>query len=298
MADENLLHNMEVDVGSGLEELIQAVDDDALKNYHKAQASYITPPAADTTFISDILREIFYSPFNLGLLAIICFLVYKIVRDRTEVPSVGSQKPIELQLPKIRRDFTIQELRHYDGNQPDARVLLAVNGNVFDVSKGRRFYGPGGPYATFAGRDASRNLATFSVQANNKDDYDDLSDLSAVEMDSVREWEMQFREKYDLVGKLLRKGEQPTNYDDDEEDENIGNNEESSRLPNEPEDFANIQSDGLRERQPNTTATMTESNNLNTQRDIETSNENLVAGSDISLSTMSNSNIARDSTDC
>lgn len=27
-------------------------------------------------------------------------------------------------------------------------------------------------------------------------------------------------EKYDLVGKLLRKGEQPTNYDDEEEDSN------------------------------------------------------------------------------
>ncbi|EDW86403.2 uncharacterized protein Dwil_GK15245 [Drosophila willistoni] len=298
MAEENLLHNMEVDVGSGLEELIKAAEEESLKIYHKEKASYITPPAADTTFITDILGEIFYSPFNLLLLAIICFLVYKIVRDRTEVPTVGSQKPIEPHLPKIRRDFTIQELRHYDGNQPDGRVLLAVNGNVFDVSKGRRFYGPGGPYATFAGRDASRNLATFSVQANDKDDYDDLSDLSAVEMDSVREWEMQFTEKYDLVGKLLRKGEQPTNYDDDEEDENIGNNEEISCLAKEPEANANIQSDGLRERQPNTTATMSESNNLQTERDLETSNENLVAGSHISLSTMSNSHIARDSTDC
>lgn len=51
----------------------------------------------------------------------------------------------------------------------------------------------GGPYASFAGRDASRNLATFSVVANDKDEYDDLSDLSAMEMDSVREWEMQFK---------------------------------------------------------------------------------------------------------
>lgn len=54
----------------------------------------------------------------------------------------------------------------------------------------------GGPYASFAGRDASRNLATFSVAANEKDEYDDLSDLSAMEMDSVREWEMQFKGVY------------------------------------------------------------------------------------------------------
>jgi hypothetical protein len=49
----------------------------------------------------------------------------------------------------------------------------------------------GGPYSAFGGRDASRGLATFSV-VSSKDDYDDLSDLNTVEMESVREWEMQF----------------------------------------------------------------------------------------------------------
>lgn len=50
----------------------------------------------------------------------------------------------------------------------------------------------GGPYAAFGGRDASRGLATFSVTASELE-YDDLSDLSPPEMDSVREWEMQFK---------------------------------------------------------------------------------------------------------
>ncbi|XP_075154585.1 membrane steroid binding protein [Haematobia irritans] len=171
-----------------------------------------------TSMFMSIVQEILYSPMNLALVAIIAFLVYKIIKDRIEVPSAVSQRPPEPELPKLRRDFTVAELREYDGNQPDGRVLVAVNGNVFDVTKGKRFYGPGGPYASFAGRDASRNLATFSVTANDKDEYDDLSDLSAMEMDSVIEWEMQFKEKYTLVGKLLRKGEQPTNYEDEEED--------------------------------------------------------------------------------
>lgn len=174
--------------------------------------------SAPTSILMAITQEIFYSPMNLALVAIIAFLIYKIIKDRIEVPSVGSQKPPEPELPKLRRDFTVAELRQYDGTQPDGRVLVAVNGNVFDVTKGKRFYGPGGPYASFAGRDASRNLATFSVAANEKDEYDDLSDLGAMEMDSVREWEMQFKEKYILVGKLLRKGEQPTNYEDEEDD--------------------------------------------------------------------------------
>lgn len=47
----------------------------------------------------------------------------------------------------------------------------------------------------FAGRDASRGLATFQVAAAEDDKFDDLSDLSAMEMDSVNEWEMQFKGK-------------------------------------------------------------------------------------------------------
>lgn len=51
--------------------------------------------------------------------------------------------PPEPELPKMRRDFTVQELREYDGNGKDGRVLIAVNGTVYDVTKGKRFYGPG-----------------------------------------------------------------------------------------------------------------------------------------------------------
>lgn len=51
----------------------------------------------------------------------------------------------------------------------------------------------GGPYSAFGGRDASRGLATFKVTSSDTEEYDDLSDLDTMEMDSVREWEMQFK---------------------------------------------------------------------------------------------------------
>ena len=51
-----------------------------------------------------------------------------------------------------------------------------------------------GPYGIFAGHDASRALATFSLGEDAlKAEYDDLSDLNSMQMESVREWEMQFQ---------------------------------------------------------------------------------------------------------
>lgn len=166
-------------------------------------------------FLTSVINEIIYSPLNLVLVTIITILVYKIFRSRQQP---AAAPPPEPELPKLRKDFTVAELKAFDGTQPDGRVLVAVNGTVYDVTKGKRFYGPGGPYAAFGGRDASRGLATFSVTSNDKDEYDDLSDLSPMEMESVREWEMQFKEKYVLVGRLLKPGEQPTSYSDEDED--------------------------------------------------------------------------------
>lgn len=174
-------------------------------------------------FFSEIIQEIISSPLNLALVAIITFLVYKIFKSQQPPKPSPPSAP---ELPKLRRDFTVAELKAYDGNQPDGRVLVAVLGNVYDVTRGKRFYGPGGPYAAFGGRDASRGLATFAVETTEVE-YDDLSDLSPAEMDSVREWEMQFKEKYDFVGRLLKQGEQPTNYSD-EDDEPTGSSDKSS----------------------------------------------------------------------
>lgn len=166
-------------------------------------------------FVASVINEIIYSPLNLILVGVITILVYKIFRSQKQ-PAAGP--PPEPELPRLRRDFTVAELLQYDGKQPDGRVLVAVNGSVYDVTKGKRFYGPGGPYAAFGGRDASRGLATFSVTSSDKPEYDDLSDLSPLEMESVLEWEAQFKEKYIFVGRLLKPGEQPTNYSDEDED--------------------------------------------------------------------------------
>lgn len=85
---------------------------------------------------------------------------------------------------------------------------MAIRGVVFDVSRGRNFYGPGGPYENFAGRDASRGLAcgSFDEDMLTKDldgPLDTLADLGAEEMEALKGWEERFTEKYDIIGKFV-----------------------------------------------------------------------------------------------
>lgn len=91
-------------------------------------------------FLSNLFLEIVQSPVNLLLVAVAAFLFYRIVATRK--PSYLAPPP-EPQLPKLRKDFTVEELTKFDGTQEDGRVLVAVNGTVYDVTKGKRFYGPG-----------------------------------------------------------------------------------------------------------------------------------------------------------
>lgn len=88
-----------------------------------------------------------------------------------------------------------------------------MRGKVFDVSPGRNFYGPGGPYENFAGRDASRGLAcgSFDEEMLTKDlegPLDDLTGLGEMEMEALRDWESRFEDKYLIVGKLVAVGEE------------------------------------------------------------------------------------------
>lgn len=95
----------------------------------------------ETGFIEGLIAEIIYSPLNLLLVTLIAFLVYKILKSRSD--NGAPSAPAEPELPKLRKDFTVQELKKFDGTQSDGRVLVAVNGHVYDVTKGRKFYGPG-----------------------------------------------------------------------------------------------------------------------------------------------------------
>ena len=42
-----------------------------------------------------------------------------------------------------KKDMTLTELKKHDGSDPEGRVCVAVLGKIYDVTKGKKFYGPG-----------------------------------------------------------------------------------------------------------------------------------------------------------
>lgn len=106
----------------------------------------------------------------------------------------------------VLKDYTPRELSNYDGHL-DPKIYIAVKGFIFDCSLGRQFYGPSGPYSNFAGRDASRGLATNSfdidVIRDIDDKIDDLEGLNEQQLEALNGWYDHFNRKYVYVGKLV-----------------------------------------------------------------------------------------------
>ncbi len=54
--------------------------------------------------------------------------------------------------------FTAEQLAVYDGTDPQKPIYLGLDGLVYDVTPGAKYYKPGGSYHSLAGRDASKQL--------------------------------------------------------------------------------------------------------------------------------------------
>ena len=95
---------------------------------------------------------------------------------------------------------TRDELMRYTGSQHEKRIYLCCKNIVYDVTSARDFYGPEGPYANFAGRDASRALALMSLKIEDVENTD-LSDLNEEQLNVLNDWERKFKSKYKIVGR-------------------------------------------------------------------------------------------------
>ncbi|GAA6063369.1 hypothetical protein JCM10212_000308 [Sporobolomyces blumeae] len=173
----------------------------------------IVPP----TLLGAIRAISLDNPVNVVLLSLLAYLVVSLVPATPTLPTgpypttpnagAYNWRPADHKPSTVWRTFTPTQLARYDGTDPTlerGRILFAIRRKVYDVTSGRSFYGPGGPYEVFAGRDASRGLAKQSFDKEMLTPLDEpidaLSDLSEGEWKALVDWEGHFGTKYFQCG--------------------------------------------------------------------------------------------------
>lgn len=125
------------------------------------------------------------------------------VSSKSKEPVEAESVPVDTdkQAPSKEPDriFTKEELAKYKG-QDGGDIYLAILGKVFDVTRGRDYYGPGGGYEFFSGVDGSRAF----VSGNFKPDglIEDISDLTNQDYIGLRDWVDFYAKDYKYIGKL------------------------------------------------------------------------------------------------
>lgn len=105
--------------------------------------------------------------------------------------------------PRSERLFTPESLKAYDGSSPNGQVYLAFLGIVYDVTKGRKHYAPGGTYAAFAGKDASRAFVTGEFKEGTSGLLDDITDLGTSSFTGIKDWASFYNKEYTRIGRVV-----------------------------------------------------------------------------------------------
>ncbi|KAM7398492.1 hypothetical protein PAMA_006413 [Pampus argenteus] len=131
--------------------------------------------------------------FGYVLVAFLSVLLAVFVAREWSV-NVGNESTQE---PPVRL-LSRRELSLYDGEEGSRGLYLAILGQVFDVHKGHKHYGPGGAYHVMAGRDAS--LAFITGDFTESGQTDDVSSLSPLQIVALYDWLTFYQRDYQTVG--------------------------------------------------------------------------------------------------
>ncbi|XP_048831131.1 neudesin [Brienomyrus brachyistius] len=116
--------------------------------------------------------------------------------DEVTLKPKTARKPVRL--------FTDDDLQSYNGQEEGKPIYLAVKGVVFDVTKGKEFYGRGAPYNALAGRDCTKAVAKMSLDPEDlTHDTTGLTEEELQSLDSI--FKDTYKAKYPIVGYTARR---------------------------------------------------------------------------------------------
>jgi predicted heme/steroid binding protein len=97
-----------------------------------------------------------------GVIVLICLFIfaYLVYQPNSKIKFSDPESSQSSQL----KLYTPLELGNYDGSDTDLPILVAINGEVYDVSSGSRFYAKGSPYSYLAGKDATIPLQVVGTE--------------------------------------------------------------------------------------------------------------------------------------
>ena len=121
------------------------------------------------------------------------------VKQRGQSADPEVEQRSQPEVPGVRV-FSVSELAEYDGRPGSPGLHLALLGVVYDVSSGAQYYGPGGGYSFFAGRDASRAFVTGNFEPTGL--VSDVSGLASADYLGLAEWTHFYQTDYRQVGVL------------------------------------------------------------------------------------------------
>lgn len=94
---------------------------------------------------SNMLLAFIDFSFETLLWAVLALLVVYLARQFF-APPPPPPRPRPAPKPIVLREYSREELSRCTGADPSTPILIAIKGKVYDVTRGRSFYGPGSAY--------------------------------------------------------------------------------------------------------------------------------------------------------
>ncbi|KAF8900025.1 cytochrome b5-like heme/steroid binding domain-containing protein [Mucidula mucida] len=146
---------------------------------------------------------------EIGALSVLKFLLYTVVIVLLSGKFLtgsylweyeGRWAQLKTYWPSDQRLFSERLLAEFDGSRPGRPIYLAIDGDVYDVSKGKS-YQPGGSYHILTGVDAARAFGTGCFKTHRTHD---MRGLTESELKGIAHWKAFYEDHKDYfkVGRV------------------------------------------------------------------------------------------------